>query len=411
MNKPPLEEAAKIIGEQQRRGLIHRTPLLRSESLSRLQGGEVYLKLEALQKTGSFKIRGAYYAMYKYIQEGFRKFITASAGNHAQGVAYAAQLHGVKAVVVMPSTTPWLKVKKTMDYGAEVVLHGESYYEAEKKASELVAPDTKFLHAYNDIYVIAGQGTIGVEVVEDLGDVDVVVVPIGGGGLISGIAYAVKRARPSAKIYGVQAAGAPSVYRSLREGRIVTLDRVDTIADGIAVKRPGEITMEFIERYVDDVVLVDDNEIADAIYFLAERTRVIAEGAGAASVAALMTGRVDVRGRKAVAVVSGGNIDATILVRVLNKAMARQGRIVKFVGEVPDRPGMLAAAASVLAEHGVNVIDVYHERYDPHQRPNYVELVFVTEVPGNLDVGRVLRGLEERGFKFKISQASAIGER
>jgi threonine dehydratase len=197
----------------------------------------------------------------------------------------------------------------------------------------------------------------------------------------------------------------------LREGRIVTLDRVDTIADGIAVKRPGEITMEFIERYVDDVVLVDDNEIADAIYFLAERTRVIAEGAGAASVAALMTGKVDVRGRKAVAVVSGGNIDATILVRVLNKAMARQGRIVKFVGEVPDRPGMLAAAASVLAEHGVNVIDVYHERYDPHQRPNYVELVFVTEVPGNLDVGRVLRGLEERGFKFKISQASAIGGR
>lgn len=411
MSEPPLEEAAKIIGEQQRRGLIHRTPLLRSESLSRLQGGEVYLKLEALQKTGSFKIRGAYYAMYKYIQEGFRKFITASAGNHAQGVAYAAQLHGVKAVVVMPSTTPWLKVKKTMDYGAEVVLHGESYYEAEKKALELVTPDTKFLHAYNDIYVIAGQGTIGVEVVEDLGDVDVVVVPIGGGGLISGIAYAVKRARPSAKIYGVQAAGAPSVYRSLREGRIVTLDRVDTIADGIAVKRPGEITMEFIERYVDDVVLVDDNEIADAIYFLAERTRVIAEGAGAASVAALMTGKVDVRGRKAVAVVSGGNIDATILVRVLNKAMARQGRIVKFVGEVPDRPGMLAAAASVLAEHGVNVIDVYHERYDPHQRPNYVELVFVTEVPGNLDVGRVLRGLEERGFKFKISQASAIGGR
>ncbi|MGC9169453.1 MAG: threonine ammonia-lyase [Thermoproteus sp.] len=400
MREPPLEEAAEIIGEQQRRGFIHRTPLLRSESLSRLQGGEVYLKLEALQKTGSFKIRGAYYAMYKYIQEGYRKFVTASAGNHAQGVAYAAQLHGVKATVVMPSTTPWLKVKKTRDYGADVVLYGESYYEAEKKAVELVAPDAKFLHAYNDLYVIAGQGTIGIEILEDLHDVDVVVVPIGGGGLISGIAYAVKRARPNAKIYGVQASGAPSVYRSLREGRIVALESVDTIADGIAVKRPGELTMSFIERYVDDVVLVDDNEIADAIYLLAERTRVIAEGAGAASVAALMTGKVKTEGRKAVAVVSGGNIDATTLVRVLNKAMARQRRIVKFVGEVPDRPGMLAAAASVLAKHGVNIIDVYHERYDPHQRPNYVELVFVTEIPGDLDLGAVLRDLEARGFKF-----------
>lgn len=402
MNEPPLEEATRIIREQQKRGFIHRTPLLRSESLSRIQGGEVFLKLESLQKTGSFKIRGAYYAMYKYIQEGYKKFITASAGNHAQGVAYAAQLHRVKVTVVMPTTTPWLKVKKTKDYGAEVVLYGESYYEAEKKALELATSDAKFLHAYNDLYVIAGQGTIGVEILEDLGDVDVVVVPVGGGGLISGIAYAIKKARPGAKIYGVQASGAPSVYRSLREGRIVTLEKVDTIADGIAVKRPGELTMSFIEEYVDDVVLVDDNEIADAIYLLAERTRVIAEGAGAASVAALMTGKVETKGKKAVAVVSGGNIDATILVRVLNKAMARQRRIVKFVGEVPDRPGMLAAAASVLAEHGANIIDVYHERYDPHQRPNYVELVFVTEVPGDLDLGSVLRELERRGFKFDV---------
>ncbi|MEZ0248622.1 MAG: threonine ammonia-lyase [Thermoproteus sp.] len=403
MREPPLDEATAVIKEQQRRGAIHRTPLFRSESLSRIQNGEVYLKLEALQKTGSFKIRGAYYAMYKYIQEGYRRFITASAGNHAQGVAYAAQLHGVKATVVMPSTTPWLKVKKTMDYGADVILHGESYYEAEKKALELVAQNVKFLHAYNDLYVIAGQGTIGVEILEDLGSVDAVVVPIGGGGLISGIAYAVKKARPNVKIYGVQSSGAPSVYLSLREGRIITLDRVDTIADGIAVKRPGEITMAFIEKYVDDVVLVDDNEITDAIYLLAERARVIAEGAGAASVAALMSGKLNLEGKKAVAVVSGGNIDATTLVRVLNKAMARQKRIVKFVGEVPDRPGMLAAAASVLARHNVNVIDVYHERYDPHQRPNYVELVFVTEIPGNLDLDAVLKELGEQGFKFRVA--------
>ncbi|MEL9991919.1 MAG: threonine ammonia-lyase [Thermoproteus sp.] len=403
MREPPIDEATAVIKEQQRRGTIHRTPLLRSESLSRIQNGEVYLKLEALQKTGSFKIRGAYYAMYKYIQEGYRRFITASAGNHAQGVAYAAQLHGVRATVVMPSTTPWLKVKKTMDYGADVILHGESYYEAEKKALELVTQDVKFLHAYNDLYVIAGQGTIGVEILEDLGSVDAVVVPIGGGGLISGIAYVLKTARPDVKVYGVQSSGAPSVYLSLREGKIITLDKVDTIADGIAVKRPGEITMAFIEKYVDDVVLVDDNEITDAIYLLAERARVIAEGAGAASVAALMSGKLNLNGKKVVAVVSGGNIDATTLVRVLNKAMARQKRIVKFVGEVPDRPGMLAAAASVLARYNVNVIDVYHERYDPHQRPNYVELVFVTEVPGNLDLSAVLRELEGQGFKFRVA--------
>lgn len=404
MITPPLEEAIDIIKEQQRRGLIHRTPLLRSESLSRSLSGDVYLKLEALQKTGSFKIRGAYYAMYKYIAEGYKRFITASAGNHAQGVAYAAQLHGVEATVVMPSGTPWLKVKKTMDYGAKVILWGESYYEAEKKAMELLSPEVKFLHAYNDPYVIAGQGTIGVEILEDLPDVDYVVVPIGGGGLISGIAYAIKRARPRARIYGVQAKGAPSVYLSLKEGRIITLESVDTIADGIAVKRPGEITMEFIQKYVDDVVLVDDNEIADAIYFLAERSRVLAEGAGAAAVAALLAGRIEERGGRGVAVVSGGNIDATVLVRVLNKVMARQGRIVKLVGEVPDKPGMLAAAAAVLAKYNVNIIDVYHERYDPHQRPNYVELAFVAEIPGNLNIEQVLEELKRKSFNFYVAK-------
>lgn len=404
MITPPLEEAVDIIKEQQRRGLIHRTPLLRSESLSRSLSGDVYLKLEALQKTGSFKIRGAYYAMYKYIAEGYKRFITASAGNHAQGVAYAAQLHGVEATVVMPSGTPWLKVKKTMDYGAKVILWGESYYEAEKKAMELLSPEVKFLHAYNDPYVIAGQGTIGVEILEDLPDVDYVVVPIGGGGLISGIAYAIKRARPRARIYGVQAKGAPSVYLSLKEGRIITLESVDTIADGIAVKRPGEITMEFIQKYVDDVVLVDDNEIADAIYFLAERSRVLAEGAGAAAVAALLAGRIKERGGRGVAVVSGGNIDATVLVRVLNKVMARQGRIVKLVGEVPDKPGMLAAAAAVLAKYNVNIIDVYHERYDPHQRPNYVELAFVAEIPGNLNIEQVLEELKRKSFNFYVAK-------
>lgn len=398
-----LEEAYRIIGERQREGKIHVTPTLRSESLSRLTGGEVFLKLEALQKTGSFKIRGAYYAMYKYIQEGYREFITASSGNHAQGVAYAAQLHGVKATVVMPETTPWLKVKKTQDYGASVLLHGESYYEAEKKAYELVKSGVKYLHAYDDPYVIAGQGTLGLEILEQIGDVDVVVVPVGGGGLISGIAYAIKSKRPGVKIIGVQSSGAPAVYLSLKEERLVTIERVDTIADGIAVKRPGDLTLEFIRRYVDEIVLVDDNEIVDAIYLLLERTRVISEGAGAASVAALISGKIDVHNRKTVAVVSGGNIDAPILMRVLMKALARQRRVVKLVGEVLDRPGTLAKASSLLASHNVNILEVYHERYDPEQRPNYVRLVFVVEIPGSLDIDKLLDEMERHGFYFRLA--------
>ncbi|MEM4838082.1 MAG: threonine ammonia-lyase [Pyrobaculum sp.] len=398
-----LEEAYRIIGERQREGKIHVTPTLRSESLSRLTGGEVFLKLEALQKTGSFKIRGAYYAMYKYIQEGYREFITASSGNHAQGVAYAAQLHGVKATVVMPETTPWLKVKKTQDYGASVLLHGESYYEAEKKAYELVKSGVKYLHAYDDPYVIAGQGTLGLEILEQIGDVDVVVVPVGGGGLISGIAYAIKSKRPGVKIIGVQSSGAPAVYLSLKEERLVTIERVDTIADGIAVKRPGDLTLEFIRRYVDEIVLVDDNEIVDAIYLLLERTRVVSEGAGAASVAALISGKIDVHNRKTVAVVSGGNIDAPILMRVLMKALARQRRVVKLVGEVLDRPGTLAKASSLLASHNVNILEVYHERYDPEQRPNYVRLVFVVEIPGSLDIDKLLDEMERHSFYFRLA--------
>ncbi|MFN3804317.1 MAG: threonine ammonia-lyase [Pyrobaculum sp.] len=398
-----LEEALSVIRKKQGEGKIHRTPTLRSESLSRMAGGEVFLKLEALQKTGSFKIRGAYFAIHKYVQEGYREFVTASSGNHAQGVAYAAQLHNVKATVIMPENTPWLKVKKTQDYGASVLLHGESYHEAEKKAVELAAGGVKFLHAYDDYYVIAGQATLGVEILEDIPDVDVVVVPVGGGGLISGIAYAIKKVRPSVKIVGVQAGGAPAVYLSLREGKPVVIERVDTIADGIAVKRPGDITFNMIQQYVDDIVLVDDNEIVDAIFLLLERTRVVAEGAGAAAVAAIMSGKISVKDRKVVAVISGGNIDAPILMRVLMKALARQRRVLRLIGEVPDRPGTLAKASSLLAARHVNILEVYHERYDPEQRPYYVRLVFVVEVPATLDIGELLDELERQGFHFTLS--------
>jgi len=398
----PLDEALELIREAQRMGLIHKTPLLYSESLSRVVGGRAYIKAECLQKTGSFKVRGAYVAVTKLLGKGVRHVVTASSGNHAQGVAYACQVNKVRATIVMPSTAPWIKVKKVRDYGAEVVLYGDTYHEAYqyslKLAEELGAA---YVHAYDDPYVIAGQGTIGVEILEELDDFDTVVVPVGGGGLISGIAYAVKRVRPNVRVIGVQSTGSPSAYRSLKEGRIVEVESIDTIADGIAVKRIGELTFKLMVELVDDIVLVDDNEIVDAIYFLLERSRIVAEGAGAASVAAVLSGKV--KGSKIVAVCSGGNIDPTLLMRVLIKAMAREGRIVRVRGELPDRPGMLYRALEVIARNKVNIVEVFHERYDPVQKPHYAYVTLILEVPPETNVlDKVISELRSRGFYFEL---------
>ncbi len=272
-------EALKVIKDAQARGLIHRTPLIRSETLSGIAGANVWLKLEALQKTGSFKVRGAYFAINNIANRlGAGHVVTASAGNHAQGVAYSASLVGIKATVVMPQYTPWIKIARTRKYGADVILHGESYSEAEDYATKLAKElGAYYVHAYNDPDVIAGQGTIGFEILEDLNNIDYVIVPIGGGGLISGIASVIKTVNSKVRVIGVQSEGAPGAYLSLKSGKIVTVERVDTIADGIAVKRIGDLTFKLMSELLDDIVLVNDLEIAKAILTIAESVKVIAE--------------------------------------------------------------------------------------------------------------------------------------
>ncbi len=399
-------EALRIIKDAQSKGLIHRTPLIRSETLSSVAGANVWLKLESLQKTGSFKVRGAYFAINNIVKRlSVNRVITASAGNHAQGVAYSASLAGIKATVVMPQFTPWIKIARTKRYGADVILHGESYSEAEEYAAKLAKElGAYYVHAYNDPDVIAGQGTIGFEILEDLSNINYVIVPIGGGGLISGIASVIKSVNPRVKVIGVQSEGAPGAYLSLKSGRIISVEKVDTIADGIAVKRIGDLTFKLMGELLDDIVLVNDLEIAKAILTIAESTKVIAEGAGAVSVAALINDKVKVSGN-VVAVVSGGNIDMSMLFKVISKALALEGRIVKISGLLPDRPGMLGKITTALGELGVNVLDVFHERFDPTITPGYAEVSFIVELPPEEEAAsKVIGRLKELGFNFNIEK-------
>jgi threonine dehydratase len=327
-------------------GAIHKTELTYSRTFSELSGNEIYLKNENLQKTGSFKIRGALNRIATLTEEEKRHgVIASSAGNHAQGVALGATLYGIPATVVMPAGAPLAKVMATRGYGAEVVLHGDAYDDAYIKAVQIQqATGATFLHPFNDPMVIAGQGTIGLELLEDLPELDAVVVPIGGGGLIAGIATALKELRPEIKVIGVEAAGAPSMLASQRAEQVTALNSVSTIADGIAVKRPGELTFAAVQRYVDDIVTVEEDEIANAILMLLERAKVIAEGAGAAPVAAILQHKLGLQGKKVAAVVSGGNIDVNILARVIDRGLVKAGRMVQFRLLIPDQPGNFSAS-------------------------------------------------------------------
>ena len=384
-------------------GKVYRTPVDKSHALSRLTGGEVYLKLENLQRTGAFKIRGAYYTLWRTIREGrVRTCVTASSGNHAQGVALAASELGVRAVIVMPETTPRIKVKATRDYGAEVVLHGRTYDDAYERALKIREElGAEFVHPFNDERVVAGQGTIGLEICRALGRVDVVLVPVGGGGLISGIAIAMKRLVPKAKVIGVQPEGAPAMTLSYREGRLVEYSDVDTIADGVVVKRPGDLTLSIIRELVDDMVLVSDDDIIRAMLLLLERSKCVAEPAGALGVAALLSGKVDVSGKRAVVVVSGGNVDMTLLARVIEKALVLEGRQVRVVGVVPDVPGTLKEVLDVIADLGANVVDIRHDRADPSLRPGKARVAITMELPEGVSAGDVVERLRERGYAFE----------
>ncbi len=341
------------------------TPLLPELRLSQLLGARVTLKAESLQRAGSFKIRGAYNKINHMSDvERKRGVIAASAGNHAQGVALAASLYGVPATIVMPEFAPLTKVVNTRSYGAEVVLHGASYDDASAKAHELMAErGMTYVHAFDDPLVIAGQGTIGLEILAALPELTTMVVPIGGGGLISGIAIAMKALKPTVKIIGVQSAGCSSIKPSLAAGQVVTASSANTIADGIAVKRPGEITLRYIRELVDDVVVVTDDEIARGIAHCANSARLVVEGAGAAGVAALLSRKITLnQDDVACTVLCGGNIDANMLARVIEQVMVQEGRIIVLKLTVTDRPGQLAALVNQVAACGANILDVIHRR-------------------------------------------------
>jgi threonine dehydratase len=377
-----------------------RTPLLPSASLSALCGADVRLKAENLQHTGSFKVRGAMNRMALMSDDERRRgVVAASAGNHAQGVAVAADAHGVRATIVMPRTTPLAKVEATRRYGAEVLLHGDSYEDAHAEAERLTRERLLVpVPAYDHPLIVAGQGTVGLEIAEDMPDVELVLVPVGGGGLAAGIGVALKALVPGVSIVGVQAEAAPAAKRSLEAGAPVSVAPAPTIAEGIALGAPGDVTFPLLRRCLDDIVLVGEDDIAQAMVFLIERSKLIVEGAGAAAVAALTSGRVDVRGRRTAVVLSGGNVDINMLARVVEHGLMRAGRYFSLTVGLDDKPGQLSMLSAAISETGANVLSVAHYRFGIELPVGRVQVVLLLEVRNREHAAGVERGLERAGF-------------
>ena len=378
--------------------VARKTDLIRATKLSKQC--ELYLKTENLQETGSFKLRGAYYKISQLTEEEkSRGIIACSAGNHAQGVAMAATQSGIQSLICMPDGAPISKVEATKQLGAEVRLVKGAYDDAYATALQL-QEDTgaTFIHPFDDDEVIAGQGTIGLEILDELENPDAVVVPIGGGGLISGVAYAIKHLNPNVKIYGVQAAGAASMVKSQQEGTPITLDQAETFADGIAVKHPGDITYQLVEQYVDEIVTVSEDEIAAAILALIEKQKVIAESAGAVSVAAVLFHKLPVEGKKVVCIVSGGNIDVNILSRVITRGLLTSGRNVSLTIALTDKPGQLQEVSEIIARCGGNVVSVHHDRSDANMAITSCFLKLGLETRDHAQIVQIQKELTQAGF-------------
>lgn len=378
--------------------VLRRTDLIAAPQIA--PDSSIFLKPENLQLTGSFKVRGAYYKISQLSDEEKAKGVIAcSAGNHAQGVALGATKNGIKSLICLPSGAPISKVEATKKYGAEVCLVDGVYDDAYQKALQLKEEKGyTFVHPFDDENVIAGQGTIGIELLDQLPDVDAVIVPVGGGGLISGVAFAIKSLRPNVKVYGVQASGAPSMVQSLSHKRIERLPSVKTIADGIAVKEPGTHTFDICSKYVDDVVTVTDDEISTAILSLIEQQKLVAEGAGAVSVAAAMFGKLPIEEKKTICLVSGGNIDVTILSRVINRGLQKSGRSYVLTVELMDRPGQLVGVTSIIARMGANVISVHHERAGKTTDINACYLQVVLETRNQEHIDKIRQELVRSGY-------------
>ncbi len=382
------------------KNVIRRTDLIHAPHIN--PDCRIYLKPENLQVTGSFKVRGACFKIAQLTEaEKAQGVVACSAGNHAQGVALSASTHGIRSLICLPDNAPISKIEATKGYGADVCLVEGVYDDAYKKALQL--RDEKgytFIHPFDDVDVIAGQGTIGLELLQQLPEVEAVIVPIGGGGLISGIAYAIKNLNPQVKVYGVQAAGSPSMLDSIGRGKIRRLDRVRTIADGIAVKEPGIHTFDLCQQYVDEIVSVTDDEISTAILALIEQQKLIAEGAGAVAVAAAMFNKVPVSRKKVICLVSGGNIDVTILSRVIGRGLQKSGRSCSMTIELVDKPGQLQQVSRIIAETGANVVSVYHERVSHTADINGCYLHLEMETRNQQQINEIRQALTVAGYKI-----------
>ena len=386
--------AAAVLKNVARKTAIIPAPKINPEA-------EIFLKTENLQLTGSFKLRGAYYKISQLSdEEKSHGVIACSAGNHAQGVALGATHNGIKSVICLPAGAPISKIEATKALGAEVVLVPGVYDDAYARALELQKEHNYTLvHPFDDPLVIAGQGTIGLEIIEEMPDVEAVIVPIGGGGLISGVAFTIKTLKPDVKVYGVQAKGAPSMVDSIKKGERVRLDSVSTIADGIAVKEPGVNTFDICSKYVDEIVTVSDDEVAAAILTLIEQQKLVAEGAGAVSVAAAMFNKVPIQGKKVVCLVSGGNIDVTNLNRVITRGLVKNGRDCSITLRLSDKPGQLSKVCSVIGENGANILSVEHKRNSTNTQISGCQLNIEMETRDRDHIKQIVKALTEAGFE------------
>ena len=390
-----------VAARERLRGAIYYSPCPHSQMLSVLTGQQIYLKLENLQMTGSFKERGALNRITMLTPEqAARGVVAASAGNHAQGVAYHATKRGIRALIVMPLATPLVKVTATRGFGAEVVLHGANYDEACEEATRLCAAEgMTFIHPFDDAMVMAGQGTIGLELLEQVPQLEAVVVPIGGGGLIGGIACAIKESCPEIRVIGVQASRLPSMIAAVESHRPVTVEPATTIADGIAVRRAGNVTLPVVERYVDEIVTVDEDEIASAILMLLEREKTLAEGAGAAALAAVLQKKTTLQGAHTAVLVCGGNIDVTLLSRIIERGLVQDGRLIRLRIHLLDKPGALAELTRLIASYRANIVDTLHNRayYGVNLGDTVIDITMETR--GREQVEELLAALTREGYK------------
>ncbi|UOE74909.1 threonine ammonia-lyase [Parageobacillus thermoglucosidasius] len=386
--------------------VVHQTPLEYSQTFTNLSGNEVYMKLENLQKTGSFKVRGSFNKIMTLSEaERKRGVIAASAGNHAQGVAYSSGMIGIPCTIVMPKGAPLSKVEATKGYGAEVILHGDVFDDSLEYALELQRQrGMTFVHPFDDLAVMAGQGTIGLEIIEQFPEADVVICPVGGGGLLAGVAFTLKQLKPSIEVYGVESSACPGMTAALRHKKPVVIASSDTIADGIAVKKPGNITYQYIEKYVDGVVCVEEAEISRTMLYLLERNKLLVEGSAACPLAALLYQKLPFTKKKVVAILSGGNVDVTLISRIIERGLVESGRFVTFTTVISDKPGQLNKLLRIIAELEANVMSIHQQRIGAKVLPGQAEIHFSLETKNREHIHQIHQVLLKEGYDVELFQ-------